>query len=262
MQHIDYTARFTAPQKMKTILLLLFALAALPTVGQEYSFTYHTDYPRLLARTQTKADELYYPKQLKRFVQNDTSLTDYEVLALLIGFTADKNYHAYPDLAVERSLYKLNDQGRYREAASKGRSFNKTHPLNQMALIELSFAYHQLHKPDSSAYFVRQFHRVMDAMALSGSGLHPDSALFSLTPADGQNFILKYLRAEIGHMRSGTDSHGNYLDIIEYVSEEDGARLPLYFNIQHAAKQLKKQLRESNEKAEITEQYPAKSRTL
>ena len=141
---------------MKTILIFLFALVALPTVGQEFSFTYHTDYPKLLVRTQEKTDRLYYPKQLRRFVQNDTSLTDYEVLALLIGFTADKNYHAYPDLAVERSLYKLNDQGKYREAASKGRLFNKTHPLHQMTLIELSFAYHQLHKPDSSAYFGRQ----------------------------------------------------------------------------------------------------------
>ena len=247
---------------MKTILLLLFALAALPTVGQEYSFTYHTDYPRLLARTQARADALFYPKQLKRFVQNDTSLTDYEVLALLVGFTADKNYHPYPDLAVERNLYRLNDQGKYREAASKGRSFNKTHPLNQATLIELSFAYHQLHKPDSAAYFVLQFHRVMDAMALSGSGLHPDSALFSLAPGDGQNFILKYLRAEIGSINSATDAHGNQLETMEYVSEEDGARLPLYFNIQHAARHLKKQLRESNEKAEATEQYPAKSRTL
>lgn len=247
---------------MKTILISLFALVALPTLGQEFSFTYHTDYPKLLVRTQEKADRLYYPKQLRRFVQNDTSLTDYEVLALLIGFTAEKNYHAYPDLAVERSLYKLNDQGKYREAASKGRHFNKTHPLHQMTLIELSFAYHQLHKPDSSAYFGRQFHRIMAAMAQSGSGLHPDSALFSLTPIDGHNFIKKYLGAEIGSMGAGTDSHGNYLDVLEYVSEEDGARLPLYFNIQHAAKQLKKQLRESNDKADATGQYPDRGKKL
>lgn len=246
---------------MKTLLLLLFALAALPTVGQEFTFTYHADYPKLLARTQAKTDKLYYPKQLKRFVQNDSTLTDFEVLALLIGFTADKNYRAYPDLEVERSLYKLNDQGKFREAASKGRSFNKTHPLNQMTLIELSFAYHQLHMPDSSAFFGRQFHRIMDAMALSGSGLHPDSALFSLTPIDGQNFIRKYLGAEIGSMGSGTDAHGNFLDILEYVSEEDGARLPLYFNIQHASRQLKKQLRGNTEKAEARRQHPDKSRS-
>ena len=63
-------------------------------------------------------------------------------------------------------------------------------------------------------------------------------------------------------MSAGTDSHGNYLDVLEYVSEEDGARLPLYFNIQHAAKQLKKQLRESNDKADATGQYPDRSKKL
>ena len=243
---------------MKTILILLFALAAFPVAGQEFSFTYHSDYPKLLARTQARSDKLYYPELVKRFVRNDSTLTDFEVLALLIGFTADKNYRAYPDLEVERKLYDLNDQGRFREAVRKGRSFNKTHPLNQMTLIELSFAYNQLHMPDSSVYFGRQFHRVMDAMAMSGSGMHPDSALFSLTPVDGQNFILKYLRADVGTMGSGTDSHGDFLDILEYISEEEGAKLPLYFNIQHASGQVKKQLRENNAKAEAPKQKSGK----
>lgn len=246
---------------MKTILILLFALAAFPTVGQEFTFSYHTDYPKLLARTQAKTDRLYYPKQVKRFVQNDTSLTDFEVLALLVGFTADKNYCIPRDMEVERSLYKLNDQGRFREVASKGRSFNKTHPLNQATLIELSFAYHQLHMPDSSAYFARQFHRVMDAMALSGSGLHPDSALFSLTPTDGRNLITRYLKAEIGSTDSATDAHGNFLYVLEYVSEEDGARLPLYFNVQHAYRQMKKQLHGNPEKAEAMRPTPGKSKS-
>ncbi|MHA6247423.1 DUF4919 domain-containing protein [Pontibacter sp. CAU 1760] len=237
---------------MKSAFLFIFiAFLALPAFGQGFHFSYETDYPKVLTRTQKQSDKLHYPKQLKRFLRNDPSLSNYEVLALLIGFTTDKNYNAYTDLNTERAIYTLNDKGLYREAVRKGRSFNKTHPLNQMTLIELSFAYHQLHKPDSSAYFSKQFRRVMDAMALSGTGLHPDSALFSLTPIDGQNFILKYLKADIGSMGSDTDKHGNYLDVLEYVSAEDGAKLPLYFNIDHASRQLKKQLRESNKAAAV-----------
>lgn len=237
---------------MKSAFLFIFiAFLALPTFGQGFNFSYETDYPKVLTRTQEQSDKLYYPKQLKRFLRNDPTLSNYEVLALLVGFTANSNFDAYGDLKAERAIYQLNDQGKYREAVKKGRSFNKTHPLNQMTLIELSFAYHQLHKPDSSAYFSKQFRRVMDAMALSGTGLHPDSALFSLTPIDGQNFILKYLKADIGSMGSDTDKHGNYLDVLEYISEEDGAKLPLYFNIDHASKQLKKQLREKDVKAQV-----------
>lgn len=228
---------------MKTFLYLLFFAIPYVSCSQEYKFNYHTDFARILARTQDKADQLYYPKQVKKFVQRDASLTNFEVLALMIGFTADAHYVPYADVEAERAVYTLNAAGKFREAVKKGLAFNKTHPLNQMTLVELSYAYHRLNMPDSARFYGLQFTRVMDAMALSGSGFTADSALFSLTPIDGQNFIIKYLNAAIGKMASGTDSKGNVVEIIEYVAEEDGGRVPLFFNIQHAAAQQKVQLK-------------------
>ena len=78
----------------------------------------------------------------------------------------------------------------------------------------------------------------MHAMYNSGEGTSPDSAFFSLGPADGQNFIRKLLQSSIGVMGSGRDSHGNFVDILEMVWEdnETGEKRSrtLYFQIQHA----------------------------
>lgn len=51
------------------------------------TFNYQTDFKNILAKTKDKNHKLAYNKLLTRFSALDTTLTDYEVLALLIGFT-------------------------------------------------------------------------------------------------------------------------------------------------------------------------------
>ena len=87
-------------------------------------------------------------------------------------------------------------------------------------------------------------------MGQSGKGTSADSAFFSLTPIDGQNFIRKYLRAKIGTMGSGSDSYGNFVDILGYISKdsENEEEIPLYFQIQHAMKEMNLQIEEAVKK--------------
>ena len=75
------------------------------TFAQKFKFNYHTDFKKILKRTQNAKDTWYYPKQLERFQKNDTTLTSYEVLGLMIGYTADTNYQPYDDIKVERKVY-------------------------------------------------------------------------------------------------------------------------------------------------------------
>lgn len=75
-------------------------------------------------------------------------------------------------------------------------------------------------------------------MYFSGNGKSPETPTFSLGPADGQDYIRKFLGASIGAMGSGTDKDGNFLDILEAKpkGEEQGVRL--YFIIQHATARM------------------------
>jgi hypothetical protein len=232
---------------MKFILYTLLFITPFIGSSQDSQFDYAKDFDKILRQTQDKNDSLYFPNQILRYSSNDTSLTDYEVLALLIGFTADSNYKPYNDITTERKIYSLNGNGKFEEAKSKGLEFIKTHPLNQKTLIELSYTYHKLGIADSADYYSIKFHQIMDAMALSGKGFTADSAFFSLTPVDGQNFITKYLRGKVGTMGSGSDTKGNFVDILEYIpsDSEDGEGVSLYFQIEHTQGELKSQIKDA-----------------
>ena len=234
---------------MKYLFIISFLF---PTVlfSQDFSFNYSKDFNPILEKTKTKGDSLFYPIQLERFIKNDSTLTDFEVLALLIGHTADSNYHPYSDIDVERKIYSLNSSRNFKEAMNIGRNFLSKHPLNQMTNIEMSYSYYKLNKPDSSKLYTYRYTRIMNAMARSGKGTTSDSSLFSLTPIDGQNFCRKYLGFKIGTMGSGSDSNGNFLDILSVYSKdsENKKEKPLYFNIQHAMKEMQSQIKNAIKK--------------
>ena len=229
--------------KQMRLYWLIFAIFFSGSVfAQDFKFNYHTDFKKILKRTQDVKDAWYYPKQLVRFQKNDTTLTSYEVLGLMIGYTADTNYKPYTDIEVERKVYRLNGNGKFKKALKVGLAFHKTHPLNQMTLIELSYAYYKTGKLDSAKHYGYQYQCIMDAIGASGKGLTRDAAFFSLTPIDGQNFIRKYIGGKIGNMGSDRDSHGYFLDMLEYVPKDKKEGIPLYFNIEHAMKTLRKKL--------------------
>ncbi|MEO0470312.1 MAG: DUF4919 domain-containing protein [Bacteroidota bacterium] len=224
---------------MKQISLFLFLLLLTPiTKAQDLAFQYHTDFDSVLTLTQTENHPLYYPGQLKRFHQRDTSLSSFEILALMIGFTKQPYFRPYAYLETERRIYRLNDDGKFQEALQASDSLLALAPFSARALIEKSYALYKLNQPDSSAYYSWKFRSMMEAMAISGKGTSADEAIFALGPADGQLFVQKALASGIGTMGSGRDSLGNFVDILEAIIEdpETGEKnnIRLYFQIQHA----------------------------
>ena len=211
---------------MKLIGLFLFLIAGQITYSQT-SFNYKDDFNKVLSKSKDLKDNLSYDKNLKRFNSNDTTLTDYEILALLIGFTDKPQYRPYQDLDIERDIYKLNGDKKYKAGLEKGKKFIETHPLSVKTLFEISFSFHKLNKEDSAQYYLYQGQRIFKAMNFSGDGKTKETPTFSLGPTDGQDYINKFVGGDIGTMRSGRDKNGNFLDILE-VKFEDGNKI--YFN--------------------------------
>lgn len=214
------------------ILLLLFT----GTVQAQH-FNYHTDYRKVLEQTRNKTDSLYYDNLRQRFLVNDSTMTVYEVLALMIGYTGQPAYRPYEQQRTENRIYKLNNEGQFGEVIRICDSFLAKHPLNQQAIIEKAYAFHKTDQPDSSRFYKEQFGRIMAAMDWSGEGKTPETAMFAIGPADGQNFIRKYYRGNIGITGSDRDEHGNLCDVLEMKFEQDGEEKStiLYFVIEHAA---------------------------
>lgn len=220
----------------KTFGLLLIILLGQITIGQA-KFNYQDDFKQILRQTKEPTNDLAFEKLLQRFQVNDTTMTDYEVLALMIGFTDKAAYKPYKDITTEREIYSLNEDEKYQEAIDKGLKFIETNPLSVKVLFELAYAYKQLADEDRAKFYFYKGQRIFEAMFYSGDGATMENAAFALGPADGQDFIYKFVGAKIGTMGSGRDKSGNFIDILE-AKFEDGKVMNLYFSIQHATNKM------------------------
>lgn len=227
---------------MKKILSLILLSLSSTLIGQT-NFNYQTDFKTILSKTKASDDNLNYDKLLKRFSVNDTSLTDYEVLALLIGFTDKNEYKPYQDLVKEREIFSLNGNGKFKEALDSANVFLKTHPLSVKVLFEKGYSFYKLGQNDSADFYASKGRRIFQAMLFSGNGKSPEKPTFALGPADGQDYIYKFVGsaiggAKIGTMGSGRDTDGNFLDILEVVPQSGSPSFNLYFIIQHATDKM------------------------
>lgn len=216
----------------RRIFLIVSLLMVSATCYGQTDFNYKRDFKLILEQTKDSTSRLAYNALLTRFKANDTTMTDYEVLALLIGFTAKEAFKPYGDLQNEMDIYSLNENRKYRNAIDTASVFLQKHPLSQQAIIEKSYALEQLGYDDSSKHYRYQFTRIMKAMEFSGDGRK--KPMFALGPADGQNYITIHLGQKIGTMGSGSDADGNFVDMLEVHPSDGSPSYLLRFVIQHA----------------------------
>jgi hypothetical protein len=221
--------------KYLTALLITSAIVVQAQTG----FNYAKDFNSVLAKTKDKNDPLNYDKLLKRFKKNDSTLSNAEVLALLIGFTAKPDYKPYADLKEEQAVYNLNAEGNYYEGLLKANAFLKTHPFSVKVIFECSFSYYKIGKLDSAKFVSEQGYRIFRVMKYSGDGKTKASPIFALGPTDGEDYIYKFVSAGIGQKDSGADDAGNALVILEVVTRVNEPYY-LHFAVQHAATKKKK----------------------
>jgi len=227
---------------MKIAFIILVTVFSLSTSAQEFEFNYHEDFVKILDLTNDANSDLYFENLLPRFKTNDETLTDFEVLALMIGFTDNKNYKPYATMMVWGDMIGLMNKKKYKKALKICDEHLALSPLDQEILFLKPYIHQQLGQMDSSDHYNWQWKKIMSAMEKSGDGLTAETAYFALGPMDGQNFIRKYLKKDIGSMGSGADQYGNFVDMLEITKKnpETGKteRTMIYFQIQHAVERM------------------------
>lgn len=205
-----------------------------PAAAQPASaaFVYKRDFKPFLEQSQDRQSPLYYQKLLIRFLDRDTSLSNMEMLALMIGYTEDPHYKPFEDMEPEKEVFDLNEEGNYDDAVAKGKKYLQDHPLSLRVNKETSYAYFQKQMQDSADYYMDLVEKIMNAMIYSGAGKKPESPIFSLGLADGEYFI-----PNIGMkvLNKDTDWNGEnlFLEIID-ASKSGDDHIFYYFVIQHA----------------------------
>jgi hypothetical protein len=221
---------------IKNILVVIFLCVGASASAQK-PFSYNEDFKKILAQTKDSKDSLFYDKLVKRFTSNDSTLSTAEILALMIGFTDKPAYRPFRDLDTEREVYRINNTGKYHDALELENQFLKDHPVSVKTIYEKSYTFFKLGYEDSSSYYLFQQQRIFAAMYYSGVGASEAKAIFALGPADGQDFVTKFVGAKIKSMNSDVGQDGNYYDAIE-AQLDDGLVITFYFIIQHTMDKL------------------------
>lgn len=217
------------------IISFLFLLIPICLFSQT-NFDYKRDFENILNESKNRDSDLSYDKLLDRFNKIDTTLTNRQVLTLLIGFTDNSNYKPYKDLEFGRNLYKLNDEQKFDEAIKDGNQFIAKHPFDLKTLFELSYAYYKKGNQKLADAYLMKTTMIFKAMIYSGDGKSTDTPMFALNPSDGQDFIRKAFGAKIGKMGSGRDKNGYFIDMLEMKDGEESQMM--YFIIPHATKKM------------------------
>lgn len=199
---------------------------------EQAPFNYQRDFKAILEQTKDKNSSLYYQKLLIRFLNNDSSLTRHEVLALMIGFTENPHYKPYEDMGTEKEIFDMNDQGDYEGSLEESKKYLQTHPVSLRILKERSYSYHQLRKKDSADYFMQLVDKVMGAMIYSGKGKTPETAIFSLGLIDGEHFI-ENVGYTVANKATSSPKSKVLMYMVDALSDE-GTHTTYYFILQHA----------------------------
>lgn len=220
-------------------------------------FIYKRDFKAIVDSSQDRSSRLYYQKLIIRFLKNDSSLTNQEVLALMIGYTENPHYKPLEDMEKEQEIFEMNMNGEYREVINRSRLFLQTHPLSLLILREISYAYQQVSKreyqanlimdsavlyQDSGKYFMDLNDKIMEAMIYSGKGRTPETPIFSLGIADGEYFIPNVgFKIETDGQKEKKDTEwnkdGNFVEVITALVDNVNVR-KYYFIIQHAKQKI------------------------
>lgn len=214
---------------------------------REVFFDYHRDFKYYLSESSKPESQFNYETLLHRFQNEDKSIKKNEIIALMIGFTNNQNYHPYKNTDIEREIMGLVGDKHYKKALKLSEDLLKTNPLNFTALMEEGFSLMKINN-DRSYFPSVKSRMVVDAVLWSGTGSY-SNPYFVLSPIDGQTIIRYIFGASIGIMGSGDDSNGYFLDMLD-MEKEGRETTTLYFNIDHAMNnsELKKQIDKALEK--------------
>lgn len=227
---------------MKYLLLVIVSFSSLLSQSQtkvdtaRSTFDYARDFKNILEQTKDRSSPLYYHKLLPKFLNEDSTITRAETLALLIGYTEDPHFKPWDDMQVEKEIFDMNDTADYEGSLEASKTYLQTHPLSLRVLKERSFSYHQLKNKDSAQYFMDLVDKVMGAMIYSGKGRKPENPIFSLGLADGEYFIPN-VGMTVAGKTTEWNKHNHFMEVIDAMNEM-GEHNKYYFVIQHAKEKI------------------------
>lgn len=214
---------------MKKLLLasLVALLASASVKAQEVQAP---DYREIRASIQNAKGPNYYPQLMRRYLENDTTLTMEQYRALYYGFTLQEDFVPYQSerknlLDVRRQLVNTNGSKKVcPEAIKISQEALDDNPFDLLAISTLSFAYLQLNDTASYMLWTDKQNSLLDAIISSGDGEDEESAIH-VTNLEHEYEVLNRLGLQI-ESDSLCSDQVEYLKVLPNAEDVPG----VYFN--------------------------------
>ncbi|PLX04973.1 MAG: hypothetical protein C0594_08445 [Marinilabiliales bacterium] len=229
---------------MKYLYPILFIIIYTGNYLSAQEFNYERDFYSIKLEAKDSTSNFYYPMLKKNFFENSSVQTDFEVLALLIGYTNQKTYNPSAYNQKHKEIIELVTKKKYKNALKICDEILSSNPFSYAALMEKAFILKK-EKMDSASVYEDRLARIESAIFSSGDGSLA-RPFFILEPTDAQSWALFRERLNIEKIGSGKDGTGVYLDVIEY--RENDSIKKYFFYTNHA--KLRKEGRLAKEQQE------------
>lgn len=158
----------------------MMALLAGHAWGQELSAP---DYQEIRTAIQNSKGRFYYPQLMRRYLENDTTLTLEQYRALYYGYPLQEDFVPYQQehqdlIDIRRKLVNSNgDKKICPEAINVSKAALNDNPFDLLAISTMTFAYLQLKDTVSYSSWNNKQNSLLDAIVSSGDGEDPESAI-------------------------------------------------------------------------------------
>ncbi len=209
------------------IASVLLTLSAGQAMAQE---VVAPNYREIRTTIQNSKSPNYYPQLMRRYLENDTTLTLEQYRCLYYGFTLQEDFVPYQKererlFEVRREMVKTNgSKSTCSEAIKVAQSALEDDPFDLLAISTLSFSYLQLKDTVSHTLWNNKQDALLDAIVSSGDGDDVSSAIHVIN-LEHEYEVLNRLGLQIE-----SDSLCN--DQVEYLKVQPNAEdvRGVYFN--------------------------------
>ncbi len=208
---------------MKKILCFALIIISLHSFSQKIS---KIDFDLIKAQTTDINSQLYYPKLIAKFQDNDSTLKLDDYQYIYYGFIYDSRYNPSANNPLEDTLAKYYKTGFYDKSVVLAKQILESDPLNVEVIFTLSYSYKKLGQSDLATKTSKKARKIIATIVQSGDGHTLESAFVIINQRDEYQ-----VANELKLQRSDNMLTGN-CNFVRYLSPNTFDIESLFFNIE------------------------------
>jgi hypothetical protein len=218
---------------MKTLLFLRFAVLIVlaghvDAIAQDLPAC---DFEKWTHLVNDSSSHYRYASLLPRFLQDDSTLSDDDLVLLCHGYTLLPGYAPLAQSMSEDSLYKMNNANAYSSTLASGSAYLTTNPVSIRGHLAMVVASRELGRSEDFRRYQFRLIRLVRAVLSTGSGKSIDSAIAVVNASD-EYTLLSYLGLRSSKQSLLYGKKGKVYDKLEVAPLDDSSdKRDIFFDI-------------------------------